>query len=158
MFRGYQDSLSSTRDKSSQNKSWFFCPYLEIMRCTGDESILALIGQAMEYVLEMIMSPFWREVKWRECGGTGVSAVTGTTEGVHRGRRVSSWASPKDEESRTGENYTCAKLYCELTMKMVRKQAILFVKNTVWRFCLKERLNWSCQHLLDFDNPVEEKF
>lgn len=60
------------------------------MRCTGDESILALIGQAMEYVLEMIMSPFWREVKWRECGGMGVSAVTGTTEGVHRGRRVSS--------------------------------------------------------------------
>lgn len=38
---------------------------------------------------------------------------------------------PKDEESRTRENYTCAKLHCELMMKLVRKQTILFVKSTV---------------------------
>lgn len=31
----------------------------------------------------MIMSPFWREVKWRVCGGMGASAVTGMMEGVH---------------------------------------------------------------------------
>lgn len=38
----------------------------------------------MEYVLKMIMSPFWREVKWRVHGGMGVSAVTGMMERVHR--------------------------------------------------------------------------
>ena len=56
------------------------------MRCTADERILSLIGQAMEYVLEMIMSPFWRELKWRECGGMGVSAVTGMMEGSSQGQ------------------------------------------------------------------------
>ena len=65
------------------------------MRCTGDESILALIGQAMEYVLEMIMSPFWRGVNWRECGGTGVSAVTGTMEGVHRDKEGQQLSQPQ---------------------------------------------------------------
>lgn len=38
----------------------------------------------MEYVLKMIMSPFWREVKWREYGRIGISVVTGMMEGVHR--------------------------------------------------------------------------
>lgn len=65
------------------------------MRCTGDERILALIGQAMEYVLEMIMSPFWRELKWRECGGMGVSAVTGMMEGVHRDKEGQQLSRPQ---------------------------------------------------------------
>lgn len=44
--------------KVHRTRTDFFCPYLEIIRCIGVESIFALRGQRMEYVLKMIMSPF----------------------------------------------------------------------------------------------------
>lgn len=48
----------------------------------------------MEYVLKMIMSPFWREVKWRKYGGmaefTGIGGLAPEPVGA--------------EESRTREN------------------------------------------------------
>lgn len=64
MFREYQDSLSAQRQKFTE-KTDFLSLTSEIMRCTGDEESWLTIGQALEYVLEMIMSPFWRELKWR---------------------------------------------------------------------------------------------
>lgn len=61
----------------------------------------------------MIMTSSWREVKWRERGGMGVSAVTGELEAVHRASGASAGTSPRAEESKTGENSICAHLWAD---------------------------------------------
>lgn len=68
-------------------------------------------------MLKMIMSPFWREVKWREYGG--MEAFTGT--GRPALEPAPGLRNPELEKIRLVQN-------CMLMMKMVRKQATLFIK------------------------------
>lgn len=54
----------------------------------------------MEYVLEMIMSPFWRELKWK-MWWDGCLSSDRHDGGEFTGTRRSAAEPAKDEESRT---------------------------------------------------------